>query len=375
MGKSSGTPPQPDYVGAAKEQGQQNIQAAQVGAALNRVNTNTPYGSLTYSQPDPKDPNRWQADVTLSPDQQKLLNYTTSGQLERANAGSQLLSGAEASLGRPIDTSSLPGFTGNVSPGTMSAYSGNPNTAQTSLDTSGVPQLNTDWGTQTQQAQEAAYNREKAMLDPQYQQQEEALRARLAASGATEGSDAYSNAYKDFNNQKANDYAAARNDAIGIGNNEQATLANESLAGNNQLFSQALSKGNFNNQGAAQNFAQGLEANRNNNNVVSGNLQNAIAAGSFGNAARGQAISENAYLRELPLNEYNALTSGTQVTQPNFNVGTAQVGSPAPAPTFQGAQLAGQNAINAYNQGIATNNANTAAAGSALSALLAAFLV
>lgn len=47
--KSGGSAPPPtDYVGAAREQGRQNIDAARVGAALNRVNQVTPYGTVTY---------------------------------------------------------------------------------------------------------------------------------------------------------------------------------------------------------------------------------------------------------------------------------------------------------------------------------------
>lgn len=45
-----GSPPaQPDYVGAAREQGRWNLEAARTGARLNRVNQVGPGGSVTYS--------------------------------------------------------------------------------------------------------------------------------------------------------------------------------------------------------------------------------------------------------------------------------------------------------------------------------------
>lgn len=369
MGKDSGTPPTPDYTGAAREQGQQNIAAAQVGASLNRVNTSTPYGNLNYSQPDPKNPNQWQADVTLSPDQQALLNYQSSGQIGKAQAGNAMLGRVEDSTANPLNTSGLPSMVNSVGAPTLNSYNGNPNTAQ-SLNTSGVPALNTDWGGQAQQAQDAAYKQITSTLDPQYKQQEEATRARLAASGATEGSEGFTNAMTDFNNQKATDYGNARNQSIGIGNNEQATLAGESLAGNNQLYGQALNTGGFNNNAAATNFSQGLTNNVTNNQTASNQFGLNTASANFQNAARNSGLSEAEYMREQPLNEYNALTTGTQVTQPNFNVGTAQTNSPQAGNYQAAAAQTGQNALDIYNQGVATNNSNTqAGVGLAASAL------
>ena len=63
---------------------------------------------------------------------------------------------------------------------------------------------------------------------------------------------------------------------------------------------------------------------------------------------RQQEIQEQAYLRQLPLNEINALRSGTQVTAPQFQQYTgAQV---APAPLFQATQAEGNfNIANAQN--------------------------
>ena len=53
MGKSVSPPPTPDYVGAAKEQGRQNLTAAQQGAVLSNPNMYTPFGTQTVSYSDP----------------------------------------------------------------------------------------------------------------------------------------------------------------------------------------------------------------------------------------------------------------------------------------------------------------------------------
>src|SRR5687768_15359139 len=50
MSKGGKAPAPPDYEAAARAQGQANLEAIRTGAALNRVNQTTPYGSVTYRQ-------------------------------------------------------------------------------------------------------------------------------------------------------------------------------------------------------------------------------------------------------------------------------------------------------------------------------------
>lgn len=80
IGKSS-APPAPDYAAAAKETAAGNLENARLTTKANRVDYNTPYGNLTYSQ-DPNDQDKWSANVALSPEQQALLtqqNKTSQG--------------------------------------------------------------------------------------------------------------------------------------------------------------------------------------------------------------------------------------------------------------------------------------------------------
>lgn len=99
MGKSSSSPPPPDYKGAAE-----------ATAAGNRVNQVTPYGSLTYTESgvDSQGNPRYTANVELSPDQQKLLEQQNATSLGLGNLQQQGLGYVENMLSKPFDTSGLP---------------------------------------------------------------------------------------------------------------------------------------------------------------------------------------------------------------------------------------------------------------------------
>lgn len=71
--------------------------------------------------------------------------------------------------------------------------------------------------------------------------------------------------------------------------------------------------------------------------------------------ARARAIQEQAYLRSLPLNEMNALRTGSQVTNPQFSP-VASTGQIQSAPIMQAGMLGAQDANNRYNQQVASNN-------------------
>ena len=152
MGKGGSAPPPPDYAGAAKATAAGDLEAARVAAAANRVNQYTPYGSLIYSQnrgfnqqgfdaatkeyerqkaaaqqaEDPTEalrniyaPNAadyytsgpdegWAVTQTLSPEQQKLLDYqnqTSMGLGELTGTGLNYVKGM---LKDPFSTKDLP---------------------------------------------------------------------------------------------------------------------------------------------------------------------------------------------------------------------------------------------------------------------------
>lgn len=77
MGKSISTPPVPDYTALAKEQGQQNLVAAQQGSRLSNPNMITPFGTQTITYSDPTfDEARYNAD---------LAKFNQGGAINRAD--------------------------------------------------------------------------------------------------------------------------------------------------------------------------------------------------------------------------------------------------------------------------------------------------
>lgn len=176
MGKSS-APPAPDYAGAAQQTAAGNLAAAQQATEANRVNTNTPYGSLKYTQ-DTANPNKWTADVTLSPEQQKLLNQQNQTSLGLAGLQNSATGRVADSMANPFDMGSL---------------------AKAPIDA----------GTT---AQEAIMKR----LQPQFDRSEEQLRSRLANQGIMQGSDAYNAEVGNFTQGKNDAYSQAALQGINL---------------------------------------------------------------------------------------------------------------------------------------------------------------
>lgn len=133
-----------------------------------------------------------------------------------------------------------------------------------------------------------------------------------------------------------------------------ARFGNEAEA---QRYAQGLGAGQFANQAAAQQYAQNLGLGQFANQAQQQAFTQGLASAQFGNQALGQQLQQDAYLRQLPLNELNALRSGSQVGMPQFQ-GYGQTNLQAPnyagAAAQQGAWDQG-----IYNQQQAANNAFT----------------
>jgi len=254
-------PKAPDYVGAANATAEGNAEAARIAAKANRVDQYTPYGSMTYYNPtqnnfnesgynaamqsyqtqlakynasgakpanpnpsfadalngataiprgpapvaptrdqftDGYDPDRWAMRVDLSPDQQKLLDAESATSIGLAGLQNQGLDYVKNMLSSPFDQGKLPAETIN--------------------------------------AGETAQNALLRRLQPQMDQQNEALRSRLANQGITLGSDAYGS---EMRNQAMRDNdmkLAAAIRGIDVGNQarqqsiqEQSFFRNEPL--------------------------------------------------------------------------------------------------------------------------------------------------
>jgi hypothetical protein len=316
-GKGGKPPAAPDYIGAAREQGRQNLEAIRAGAALNRVNQVNPFGSTTYTQ-DPNNPDRYTQTTTLSPNQQRILEQGEGNQIDLGRIANMRLGqvgeqgaftldglpqqvtsvtpskfntdiNAQSVRYRDLDTSSLPGF-GKAGVQRSLDFSGAPNRAdaryQQSVDLSRLSQLpgNGDFSGERQRVEDSVYGRAAGRLDEQFGKREDALRTQLINQGVREGSEAYNNAMRDLQFERQDAYGDARDRAILAGGQEQSRLFGDALRGRQQGASEQFGLGEFANNAADRANQYGLAA----RGQAVGETQ---AAGQFANSAAEQVNS------------------------------------------------------------------------------------
>lgn len=185
MGSSPSTPAAPDPVATANAQTASNKATAISSYGLNATDQVTPYGSLSYSQGTPWGDGtpHYTATQTLSPEQQQLYNLGTKTQQNLGQIGVDQSAKVGNILNTPFDLNS---------------------------------------SINTQQSDIA-----KKLLDPLWAQRESAFDTKLANQGIQHGSEAYTNAARDFGMQRDNDY----NSALLSG---RAQAGTEALAQRNQ---------------------------------------------------------------------------------------------------------------------------------------------
>ena len=128
-------------------------------------------------------------------------------------------------------------------------------------------------------------------------------------------------------------------------------------AAQGQANQQGLAAGQFANQAAQGNFGMGQQNAALNNQVMQQQFQQGLANANLSNQGRQQQIQEQAYLRSLPLNELNALRTGAQVQNPQFQpYQGVEIGQ---TPVFGAAQAQATANQNAYNQQVGADNAFT----------------
>jgi hypothetical protein len=188
------TPPDPKETAAA--QTGTNVSTAIANAALGNVNQVTPQGNLTYNQTGSKsiyDPSTGQtydvptytATQTLSPQEQAIFDQGEAAKGNLATTANNASSFLKDYLGKPADLNTM-----------------------------------------NQATADNIFRLGSARLDPMWKANQDAFDAKMAAQGVAPGSQAYDNAYRDFN--------AAKNDAYN-------SLA---LSGQNQAFSEAQASRN-----------------------------------------------------------------------------------------------------------------------------------
>ena len=153
--------------------------------------------------------------------------------------------------------------------------------------------------------------------------------------------------------QSLTNQAKAQN--FGQGNIEQQ-IYNQAQG---QNFGQGVTSQNLTNQAAGQNYTQNYNTIALNNAAQQQKFAQNAQQAAFENQARQQALAEAIQQRQMPINEIAALTSGSQIQNPVFQPYTGA--TVAAVPTAQIAQNAYAGQMNAYNQGVANDNAEMSA--------------
>jgi hypothetical protein len=337
VGKGSAPDP-PDYAAAAKEQGVANVNSAIASNFLNQVSQVGPNGSLTYSYdptkgytlPDGTRIPGVTATTTLSPEQQKL--YTQGNQIAQSmnDVALQGLDYVGTAI-KPVDTSGLPqfaqglartNFNGQIAP-TDQQIAGN-------YDFSNVSQMPKyeDFNATRDKVTDAYMQR----LQPYLDKERNALEQRLASQGITPGSEARAWDQDTFN-RGANDQRIA---ALLAGDKASQDLFNNAMSLRGQGVSEAIAQGSFGNAAQQQEFGQNVQQAQFGNQAAEANFAQGLASSQFQNQARAQALQEQDYLRNQPINIINALRTGNQVQMPTFGnvAGGAQIAAP---PIYQAA--------------------------------------
>lgn len=269
MGKSA--PSAPDPYATAQAQAQANVQTAQTTAALDRYDQQTPWGSLTWSQPDPtNNPNHYVSTTTVSQPAQNLINdaLNTSTQLQQGignlttdvnnsmanqpkvptlsgapnlqdvNLGGVNLTGSNLLSSTQPQLALAQGMTGATA-GTLAQALGNANNNLSGglsyANTPGVPTL--DANTVGMQ-QDAQFAKQMQLLQPQLQQQDASEANKLWSMGLTPGDEAYNNEMSTYNAGRNNLLSNVANNAVTGGLQSAEGLNASQLANQQQAVSQ-----------------------------------------------------------------------------------------------------------------------------------------
>lgn len=382
MGGKSSAPAAPDPYKTADAQSTYNKDTAAYNAALNRYNVNTPLGSQTWTQ-NGTDPTTgapiWSQSINLTPTAQSTLDQNQQNALNLAQTQGGLLGNVASQYTKPMSTEGMPGIQSSVNSPNLDtskitggqiqsglAYAG---PTADRVRAGGIPIADQGYA---KQVSDALYGQSTQYLDPQFSQGKESFDAQMANQGLVPGSEAYQNALTNFNNEKQRAYSDARNQAITGGVNAMNTLYGMGLQGQGQQFNQGLSNaqlqnssqqqrfnqgllsGQFGNEAQQQAFNQGLASQQAQNQALGQQYQQNYNNAALNNAASNQWLQQQMALYNQPLNTYNSLMTGSQVSMPNFQ-GTPNVMSQTP--DYQGAVNQNyQGQLNAYNTQVGSYN-------------------
>lgn len=241
MGKPSAPAP-PDYAAGAVAQGQANVDAAVAGTALGTPNQVNPFGSVSWENPGYDAAlAEWEAgrvapgpitDPT-GPDGKPLTMFTAdawTGKGAYAPASDYDRWMARKPSARDFTSPGDWTQRSKFSPEIQALFD------RVSSDPLAPANLGEGVVQNRDEAEEALYRRATRYLDPQVEQQRQALETRLWDQGIMPGSEAYTYQMSQFDKNTGTSYADARDRAI-IGG---GTEADRSFAQNLQMYLQKM---------------------------------------------------------------------------------------------------------------------------------------
>jgi hypothetical protein len=197
MGKSSPSPP------SAAQQGAVNVDTAMTQQFMNMVDQSSPFGNVQYTPTGEtmtvgtgkniRTVPRYSQTVSLDPSQQRQLDARNEMNEGVLGVGNQMVD----NIGQQI---------------------------QTPFNPQGLPGLTQDYSGDRQRIEDSIYGRQATRLDDRFGRQEQQLKTELMNRGLREGTEAWTNAMKDFNYGRNDAYQGASAQAIGMGGEEQARL-------------------------------------------------------------------------------------------------------------------------------------------------------
>ena len=207
MGKGSSPPPAPDYSAAAREQGDVDKEALAQQTYANRPDQITPWGTTQWSTRPITDPvtgqsyTGWQQTQAVSDPLQQALSGQIDLARRRTGLAGERWADAAGGVDDPLDYSQ---FRSVTEMGDPSSY--------------------------RQAGEDAAYRRSTSRLDPQFEEDEQALQIRLRNQGLRPGDEAYEAEMNRLNRRKTDAYQAAMDEATAAGRAESALSFDQNLA-------------------------------------------------------------------------------------------------------------------------------------------------
>lgn len=335
--KSSKSPKPPDPYKTADAQAQANKDAIITSALVNRTNTITPWGSVTWERPgQPRNifgsgigggkagaignfgkslvmpgptsaegMSGWTQRISLSPamqeqfDQQNARNIAlgdlAQNRIGQIDTGEFSLSGLPQ-LATGLNTGQLPQMTTGLDTGQLPEMA-------TSLDTSGLPELNQDYSADAQRVEQATFDRAMQLMNPQFQERERALQNRLAVMGQPVGGEAYGTEMDRYDRMRNEAELAAALQSVGAGRAEQSRLFDIASRSRGQLTDEQLASAGLAQQARQQGVAEQLSSADLARLARQQGVSEQQVSADLAQRARQQGVHERTLERQQPMNE------------------------------------------------------------------------